>query len=969
MKSVRRTTARLAAGLAFLLVIPLMPTAASAVAPVVATGRPPSSVVGTVGSVVEPVEPDVNEVVLGEEAAADVVEDGPAPFAAELPETSGESEDAAADTSSGVRSLDPSSEPPAPDESLLTASATSSGFALLGVTWDAGSSAPGTEVEVRTRTGDVWSGWQEVEVETEDASAGAEETADDVRELRDGTDPWVVGRVDEIQVALRAPDGAMPTGARLVVIDPGETVSRPAPMGAAEVAQTAFAAGADVEPRAAASVVGRETSSAVLFSPQAQELAAAAVGAQPQVYSRAQWGADESLVQNPPVVGQVKGAVVHHTAGNNGYAAADVPAILRGIYSYHVLSRGWPDIGYNFLVDRFGRIWEGRAGGIDRAIVGAHAAGVNSQTFGISVMGNYDVTGASAESMNAVAQLLAWKLALHGVRPNATFVLNGVVRPTVLGHRDVGQTACPGRYIYPRLAELRQSATAWQGELKDRSLSRDLNGVAGSDLLLRTPQGISIATAGSAGFGASRVVSSGWSGARTIAPGDWNADGVPDLMVKDAAGILWLRAGTSAGGFGSPTRIGNGWNGLDLVVGGGHDWDGDGRPDLLARGAGDGSLWLYPSNGSGGFGAARRIGNGWSSFGLLTMIGNLNDGRPALVARGPDGVLYAYIGDGRGGFAGSPVRMGAGWGAMTALVGTGDITGDGTGDLVARDSSGRLWRYPGTGLGGVTDGTQIGNGWSGFTAILSAGKKSGGQDLLAFTTDGKLMVYPYAAPSAFGSVVATGVPATAGTVEAIAPGDWNGDGRADLILRQSNGDLVLHAGQGGARYASSGTRIGNGWAGMTQVIGAGDWLGTGKPGLIALHRPSGRIWLYPGDGRGGFGTPLLLAENVGATDRIVNAGRWSGGAVPDLLTRNAANGELLLRRGNGGGTLDFPTRIGLGWSSLSSVVGAGDLDGDGAPDLVATASDGTIILYPGNGQGGFRGSKTLGTAPKGAVVS
>ncbi|MEK8227997.1 hypothetical protein NKG05_20780 [Oerskovia sp. M15] len=71
----------------------------------------------------------------------------------------------------------------------------------------------------------------------------------------------------------------------------------------------------------------------------------------------------------------MKGAVVHHTAGNNGYASSDVPTIIRGIYSYHVLSRGWPDIGYNFLVDRFGRIWEGRAGGIDRAIVGAHAAG------------------------------------------------------------------------------------------------------------------------------------------------------------------------------------------------------------------------------------------------------------------------------------------------------------------------------------------------------------------------------------------------------------------------------------------------------------------------------------------------------------------------------------------------------------------------------------------------------------------
>ena len=113
--------------------------------------------------------------------------------------------------------------------------------------------------------------------------------------------------------------------------------------------------------------------------------------ARPTIYTRKDWGADESLRKGTPEYGQVQVGFVHHTVGTNTYTAAQVPAIIRGIYDFHVNGRGWNDVGYQFLVDRFGRIWEGRAGGVDKAVVGAQAGGYNSGSFGASVMGDFSL--------------------------------------------------------------------------------------------------------------------------------------------------------------------------------------------------------------------------------------------------------------------------------------------------------------------------------------------------------------------------------------------------------------------------------------------------------------------------------------------------------------------------------------------------------------------------------------------------
>lgn len=806
--------------------------------------------------------------------------------------------------------------------------------AVAGVVWSPATDADLT-VEMRWGGPDAWGPWTEVEVDPV-AQVGSEGGGDP--EVRDGTEPVFVGAADAVEARVLVVGPGRLLDPELVVVDPGSGSVD------AEAARASSASGA-------AGGLGRTASIAAgppLVTTTPAGGALSTTTDRPYIHTRAQWGADERLMTWTPQTGRVVGAVVHHTAGSNDYTAEQVPALIRGIYAYHAQSRGWGDIGYNFLVDKFGRIWEGRAGGVDRANVGAHAAGVNSERFGVSVLGNFDAAQVTVATVDAVSRLVAWKLSLHGVRPTGS---------AIVGHRDVGQTSCPGASLYAALPQIRSLATARQGPFEDRSLQRDLGSDGYADLLAVQSSGISLLTAPGAGWGATRTVGSGWEGERVIAPGDWNGDGNPDLMLVDrSSGALWLYPGTSSGGWAARQRIGVGWGVFDLVVGG-HDWNGDGRTDLLAR-RHDGSLWLYPGNGRGGFGETRRIGAGWGGMTAVTMIGSLRDGRPALVAR-TNGSLYTYVGDGKGGFAGSRgVLVGPGWDAMTSIVGAGDVNDDGQADVVARDRQGTLWRYIGDGVGGVTGRSAIGVGWQSFTAVVPAGRLGRGEDFFAVRPDGALLRYSFAGGAAFNRISGTGI-SSSGVVEAIAPGDWNGDGRPDIMTRRQNGDLYLHSRTSSGTFDPRGTRVGNGWGGMTQVIGAGDWLGTGAPGLIAFERTAGRIWLYPGDGRGGFASRVLLASGAHFLDRLVNVGHWRGGAVPDLLAREAGTGRLLLYPSNGGARVGPSRVVGQGWQGMSSMVGVGDADGDGRPDLVAVTSGGVLRLYPGDGAGGFLVPRTL----------
>ena len=199
-----------------------------------------------------------------------------------------------------------------------------------------------------------------------------------------------------------------------------------------------------------------------------------AVAGLPAIVPRSGWQADEQIRHTKPRYAAVlKLAIVHHTAGENTYPRAQAAAIVRGIEIYHVQGNGWADIGYNFLIDRFGTVYEGRAGGIDKNVIGAHAEGFNTGSVGVALLGMFLTATPPQVMQDALVNLLSWRLDVAHIDPLATFVDPSrgnlkfkagtpVTLRTISGHRDTGPSECPGNGAYallPTIAE-RVSQTA-----------------------------------------------------------------------------------------------------------------------------------------------------------------------------------------------------------------------------------------------------------------------------------------------------------------------------------------------------------------------------------------------------------------------------------------------------------------------------------------------------------------------------
>jgi hypothetical protein len=196
------------------------------------------------------------------------------------------------------------------------------------------------------------------------------------------------------------------------------------------------------------------------------------IAGSPAVAPRASWGANEAIRRGGPTYAQsLRFGVVHHTAGSNNYTAAQSAAIVRAIQTYHVKGNGWNDIGYNFLVDKYGQVFEGRYGGVERNVVGAHAEGFNTGSVGVALLGSYGTVKPTPAAIDAIAALLAWRLDVGHVDPlarlswisggNARFP-SGTPAPlaTISGHRDTGLTACPGNALYSQLGTIARKAAA-----------------------------------------------------------------------------------------------------------------------------------------------------------------------------------------------------------------------------------------------------------------------------------------------------------------------------------------------------------------------------------------------------------------------------------------------------------------------------------------------------------------------------
>ncbi|MFE3880452.1 peptidoglycan recognition protein [Kitasatospora sp. NPDC059146] len=309
-------------------------------------------------------------------------------------------------------------------------------FELLGVSWDGPQNAL-TAGSVRVRTRDAathrWSEWHALESESEDGPEVPTHSA---------TPPLWVGPSDGVAVDVRPGPGGLPRGLRVNLVDPGQ----PALSDAAR----------RVPERPAGPSVG--------------------TAARPEIVTRAGWGADESL-REPEVgyTGSVRVVFVHHTETGNDYACSDAPALIRAVYQYHVRTNGWRDIGYNFLVDKCGTIYEGRAGGVDQPVLGAHTLGFNTDSSGVAALGNYSSDNPPQPVVDSLAKIAAWKLGLTGQPADGHSELvsasdssrykKGTVHSfnTIVGHLDAFNTGCPGEYLYARLPSIRSAAARLQG--------------------------------------------------------------------------------------------------------------------------------------------------------------------------------------------------------------------------------------------------------------------------------------------------------------------------------------------------------------------------------------------------------------------------------------------------------------------------------------------------------------------------
>jgi hypothetical protein len=294
-------------------------------------------------------------------------------------------------------------------------------FRVAAFTWDGRPSQSALLFRAHDRRTGEWSEWFELH----DDQHGPDLAGPEAGTARRGTDVVIVGESDAVEVRVETLDDELPADLYLELIDPGYSP-------------------------ADASVDMLPPGSAAASTPDFT------------IRTRAQWGADESIRdQSEPDYGSVRGAFVHHTAGSNSYTASDVPGIIRAIYTYHVNGRGWRDIGYNFLVDKFGRAWEGRYGGMTAAVVGAHVAGYNSYSTGASVLGTYTSKTPESAVLSALQQLIAWKFGIHGVNMYGSVAYPGLkTLPTIAGHRDGGSTECPGTELYDRLSALRSRVDA-----------------------------------------------------------------------------------------------------------------------------------------------------------------------------------------------------------------------------------------------------------------------------------------------------------------------------------------------------------------------------------------------------------------------------------------------------------------------------------------------------------------------------
>lgn len=836
--------------------------------------------------------------------------------------------------------------------------------ALVGITWDPQATDP-ESVSLRYLLEGTWSEWVSLEgAEDQDGPDGGVPSVA-------GTEPFSLFFADAVEVVARGADGASIPGLTLVVID----AESPEPLenSLLELVEPTVVEDAGdeavVEPDRPSDgttqsdmnigdeMLGLEgavqgdgvsfrSAATSVLSPAVANVIPVALNTAGTVFdtgfaglkinTRKAWGADESKMTWTPKANRIQGAVVHHTESSNNYTQAQVAQQIRNIYNYHAVTLGWGDIGYNVIVDKFGGVWEGRAGGLTNQIHAAHAGNANGATFGITVMGNFMGAAPIADAQDAVAKTVAWKLKLHGITSVAgnISVLHQsgkyVSVPVVSAHRDVGWTDCPGDAFYTRMPSVR---TAVQKYLTE------------SMIVTPTPNP---PTAPTTSFDAANVISDSRfydSNAMSEAQiknfiqttGKDCKPGSGTTCLKDTVfptqNLKTLRGGCAAlsmSGNQSP------WTIIDKTA----KACGLSPEVILVTLQKEQSGLTQPRSAASW---AKAMGSGCpDSSGCDAAQG----GFQKQVYYGAD-KLVSYKIQSQAGHV-DAFKSGK---AMTALHNPEASCGSSSLKF-ANVATASLYEYT----------PYIGN--AGKAGCSTIGQKMF-WDLMNryFPTSVTTPVDPPTTPP---TAPPTTPPTTPPVVEptrpsvtwqptvqigtgwpakSIFPGDWDKSGQPDMMLIDARGDLLLYRGLPGEKFRTP-VKIGNGWNIMDWVQGGVDWNGDGNMDLLARVKRTGELYMYPGNGAGGFRPQVRIGTGWQNLKNIVVTPTAKGPGIYAI-----SGNQMLYYPGNGRGGFQAKQDLGFGWSSMTALIPVGDWTADAIPDLLARDSRGLLYLYPGTASG------------------
>ncbi len=425
---------------------------------------------------------------------------------------------------------------PEKDATLLTAPVAVDDFLVAGFRWKGSAELPtGTQIYLRVREDGQWSPWY-----LNEASDAGREDGTGLQ----GTDEFVTGGADAVQASVISPSGALPSDLNLAMVpgqptgqeqvDPSDLKTVDAP--ATEVSSTddsstatnalgPIAQQVESPTSAPATASARSASGSAgggsAVSPAAATLLAATTTANSlpvAVTTRSEWGANESYMTWSPEYYEADHVVVHHTAGSNDYSQAQSASVVNGIYYYHAVTLGWGDIGYNFLVSKYGQVFEGRYGSLSAApgkmVAGGHALGVNNGTMGISMLGDFSSISPASAQLSAVGKMAGWFLGRQGITSStgsSNFVMgspSAVIKypkgstqnfTYIFAHRDVNYTTCPGDVGYSKMSEIRSIA---QAEINALSASAPASASAAAQAAINAFAAANAAMTGSATNGA-----------------------------------------------------------------------------------------------------------------------------------------------------------------------------------------------------------------------------------------------------------------------------------------------------------------------------------------------------------------------------------------------------------------------------------------------------------------------------------